>query len=84
MDAYHSASTSFKKLEGLIRVDKESQAEDAIDEITNYVEKMHNTKKSKSALDLVSLQSNLVKDPVRIYIDGGFDLIHSGHYNAIR
>ena len=24
------------------------------------------------------------KEPVRIYIDGGFDLIHSGHYNAIR
>lgn len=21
---------------------------------------------------------------MRIYIDGGFDLIHSGHYNAIR
>lgn len=24
------------------------------------------------------------KNPVRIYIDGAFDLIHSGHYNAIR
>jgi ethanolamine-phosphate cytidylyltransferase len=24
------------------------------------------------------------KEPVRIYVDGGFDLIHSGHYNAIR
>lgn len=24
------------------------------------------------------------KQPVRTYIDGGFDLIHSGHYNAIR
>jgi ethanolamine-phosphate cytidylyltransferase len=24
------------------------------------------------------------KEPVRIYIDGCFDLIHSGHYNAIR
>jgi cytidyltransferase-like protein len=22
--------------------------------------------------------------PVRVYIDGGFDLLHSGHYNAIR
>lgn len=22
--------------------------------------------------------------PVRVYIDGCFDLIHSGHYNAIR
>lgn len=22
--------------------------------------------------------------PVRIYIDGCFDMIHSGHYNAIR
>ena len=21
---------------------------------------------------------------MRVYIDGGFDLIHSGHYNAIR
>jgi ethanolamine-phosphate cytidylyltransferase len=26
----------------------------------------------------------LKKKPVRIYIDGCFDLIHSGHYNAIR
>ena len=25
-----------------------------------------------------------VKEPVRIYIDGCFDLLHSGHYNAIR
>jgi len=24
------------------------------------------------------------KDQIRIYIDGGFDLVHSGHYNAIR
>ena len=22
--------------------------------------------------------------PVRVYVDGGFDLMHSGHYNAIR
>ena len=25
-----------------------------------------------------------VNAPVRVYIDGGFDLLHSGHYNAIR
>jgi len=24
------------------------------------------------------------KQSIRIYIDGGFDLMHSGHYNAIR
>lgn len=24
------------------------------------------------------------KEPVRIFVDGCFDLIHSGHYNAIR
>lgn len=24
------------------------------------------------------------KDPTRAYVDGAFDLIHSGHYNAIR
>ena len=24
------------------------------------------------------------KKPVRIYVDGGFDLLHSGHYNALR
>lgn len=24
------------------------------------------------------------REPVRIFVDGGFDLIHSGHYNAIR
>ena len=24
------------------------------------------------------------KGSVRIYVDGGFDLVHSGHYNAIR
>lgn len=25
-----------------------------------------------------------MKKPVRVYIDGGFDLMHSGHYNAMR
>jgi len=24
------------------------------------------------------------KGSVRVYVDGGFDLVHSGHYNAIR
>lgn len=32
----------------------------------------------------MSLSSQMMREPVRIYIDGGFDLIHSGHYNAIR
>lgn len=45
---------------------------------------MHGSKKTKSVEDLVALDSNIKKEPVRIYIDGGFDLIHSGHYNAIR
>lgn len=26
----------------------------------------------------------VINAPVRVYIDGGFDLLHSGHYNAIR
>ena len=38
-------------------------------------------KSKKVSTDISTLQ---VKKPVRIYIDGCFDLIHSGHYNAIR
>ena len=51
LDAYHSAATSFKKLEALIRLEgkDDGDAEGMIEEITDYVEKMHDTKKSKSA-----------------------------------
>jgi len=34
--------------------------------------------------DPVAQTIELKKKPVRIYIDGAFDLIHSGHYNALR
>lgn len=49
LDAYHTAATSFKKLESLVRVDKETTAEDVIEEISNFVEKTSETKKSKSS-----------------------------------
>lgn len=49
LDAYHTAATSFKKLESLVRVDKETTAEDVIEEISNFVEKTSDTKKSKSS-----------------------------------
>lgn len=49
LDAYHTAATSFKKLESLVRVDKDSTAEDVIEEISNFVEKTQETKKSKSS-----------------------------------
>jgi ethanolamine-phosphate cytidylyltransferase len=36
-------------------------------------------------IENLGLNSPAIKrEPVRIYIDGCFDLIHSGHYNAIR
>ena len=86
LDSNHTAQSSFKKLKDLIGLDKDDDGLDqTIDEITQFIEKDSEKKKmSKSSNDLVALQSILVKDPVRIYIDGGFDLIHSGHYNAIR
>jgi ethanolamine-phosphate cytidylyltransferase len=31
-----------------------------------------------------SSATNLNKKPIRTYIDGCFDIMHSGHYNAIR
>jgi cytidyltransferase-like protein len=73
-------------LKDLIGLDQDEDGlNDTLDELSRFIEKDSEKKKmSKSSNDLVALQSNLVKEPVRIYIDGGFDLIHSGHYNAIR
>lgn len=48
LDAYHSAFASFKKLEALIKLEKDEDPETMIDEITEYVEQMHDTKKPKS------------------------------------
>jgi ethanolamine-phosphate cytidylyltransferase len=30
------------------------------------------------------MNNNNERKPVRIYVDGCFDMIHSGHYNALR
>ncbi len=42
----------------------------------------------KETADKICLNSDVLPEdsnkPVRVYIDGGFDLLHSGHYNAIR
>ena len=49
LDAYHTAASSFKKLESLVKEDKSSSVEDVLEEITDFVEKLHETKKSKSS-----------------------------------
>lgn len=40
----------------------------------------------KVAEEIIKTDDALAKNykPVRGYVDGGFDLLHSGHYNAIR
>ena len=52
--------------------------EQRVAEIASQVNKVHCGHKVDAAKPAEK------KEPVRIYIDGCFDLIHSGHYNAIR
>lgn len=55
LDAIHTATTSFKKLKDILHFNKEQPVEDLIDEVVKHVEKLQNTKKSKSAHDLIAL-----------------------------
>jgi len=60
--------------------------------ITNFISSTNPTPENQPFWDI--LHSNLCPDmpfnptpkiePIRIYIDGAFDCMHSGHYNAIR
>lgn len=52
-------------------------------EIKSFIQKLNKPPNENVELEVLS-PSRASKEPVRIYIDGAFDLIHSGHYNAIR
>lgn len=80
LDAFHTAATSFRKLSDIVNANKGASAEQKKEELVAFIKQFNNIKPSKSSLEL-SLPK---REPVRIYIDGCFDLIHSGHYNAIR
>lgn len=54
-------------------------------QLMDYINKIQNKKKVEEyKVEDIPQPLSLKKEPVRIYIDGAFDLIHSGHYNAIR
>jgi hypothetical protein len=55
-------------------------AEDAKKALIRFIKNLYKSKAPVSEM----MSPAIKKEPVRIYIDGGFDLIHSGHYNAIR
>ena len=83
LDAYHSAHTSFKKLMELMLLNEGVKKEEVLKEIVKNIKKQNiKPRASTDSLDIVS--PSRTREPVRIYIDGAFDLIHSGHYNAIR
>ena len=43
-----------------------------------------NLKKKLEELEKNKIENIPTKKPIRIYLDGVFDIIHSGHFNAIR
>jgi ethanolamine-phosphate cytidylyltransferase len=53
----------------------EKMADQSVKDIADY---------AKNYISQVHDQRDLKSGQIRIYIDGGFDLPHSGHYNAIR
>ena len=60
-----------------------SEQENRAMEIFDQIERSMALETEGSPL-LVQIDSDVQLDPERIYMDGCFDLIHAGHYNAIR
>lgn len=72
------AKKAFKKLNGTVpKADKfKADAENNIRQAVEFAEKINVSENS--------LNPEKKDGLVRIYVDGCFDLVHSGHYNAIR
>ena len=81
LDAYHSSSASFKKLLELMLLDEGYNEEEVLKAIITHIKKLN---RPRTGENMELLSPSRTREPVRIYIDGAFDLIHSGHYNAIR
>ena len=60
-----------------------NEQENRATELFDQLERSMTTEIEGSPL-LPPTDSDIPIDPERIYMDGCFDLIHSGHYNAIR
>ena len=45
---------------------------------------LNNVKKEIEEVEKNSIEMIVPKKRIRIYLDGVFDIIHSGHFNAIR
>jgi hypothetical protein len=56
----------------------DSSPDEATQAIVTFIKRLYKAK------NYLSPNPPFKREPIRIYIDGGFDLIHSGHYNAIR
>jgi cytidyltransferase-like protein len=82
LDAIHSANSSFKKLSASINHTPDAPVESQVAEISNFIQSLFVSKEASSSSS--GHHEVSAREPVRIYVDGGFDLIHSGHYNAIR
>ena len=80
MDALHSASSTFNRVFNTINLAGGKSKDEQTDKINEFIHKLYKKKEDK----LEHHQVITKREPVRIYIDGSFDLIHSGHYNAIR
>jgi ethanolamine-phosphate cytidylyltransferase len=58
--------------------------DEVVQDISTFVKTPSKSQKSEISETLDIVSPSRTREPVRIYIDGAFDLIHSGHYNAIR
>ena len=91
-DSYQSATDVFAHIKSLLLVSQLGE-EDATKELTEFISSHPATdlaqspvaKKTRSFAEggAGSTFEEQTK-PSRIYIDGAFDMIHSGHYNAVR
>jgi len=60
---------------------EESDLQAAIDLISAAIQAKHHSYERPSALNKAPSSD---KAPVRVYVDGCFDMMHSGHFNALR
>lgn len=79
LDALHSASSTFNRMFNTINLAGGKSKDEQTDNINEFIHKLYKKKDGEHHQEVI-----IKREPVRIYIDGGFDLIHSGHYNAIR
>lgn len=80
LDAFNKASSHFEEIQSFFK----SQAHDG--NFEQFVKSMLDKKENSEEIVPFkqSINQTPSRKPLRMYMDGCFDLIHSGHYNALR